>query len=327
MKKNKKISEPTPAALEEPKAVETSESEAPAKKRRFSRKTLIKIMFVISVIFIMISLTYSWFTYSNNANVNGLEIQVTDPNNLIAGGIEAIGEVNTVAGNGTEFFTHQLVNIEAGDPVNGFQAYKKVPKKDKNGVGFYELLDDDVLSAKADVKNVLVKDFTLKITGEHTINMLKGSQVSTASEDLKPALRVTVLKLNAENKYEPIFVWVPYAESVTVVYPDDDSDLGKDADGASEMLRKKTDTEEEGSLKYYWGEIGDTPISLGNINGEGKFRVVVWLDGNATTAEYRLVSGQAVTVKLKFLPEAIKQDAADKATDKPADEQAEEPVE
>ena len=323
MKKNKKISEPTPAALEEPKAVETSESEAPAKKRRFSRKTLIKIMFVISVIFIMISLTYSWFTYSNNANVNGLEIQVTDPNNLIAGGIEAIGEVNTVAGNGTEFFTHQLVNIEAGDPVNGFQAYKKVPKKDKNGVGFYEPLNDDVISAVADVQNVLVKDFTLKITGEHTINMIKGSQISV-SEALKPALRVTLLKFDAEkNEYVPLFVWVPYAESVTVVYPDDDSDLGKDADGASEMLRKKTDTEAEGSLKYYWGEIGDTPISLGNISGEGKFRVVVWLDGNATTAEYQSVSGQAVTVKLKFLPEAVAQDAAGK----PSDELIEEPVE
>lgn len=323
MKKNKKIGEPTPAALEEPKAVETSESEAPAKKRRFSRKTLIKIMFVISVIFIMISLTYSWFTYSNNANVNGLEIQVTDPNNLIAGGIEAIGEVNTVAGNGTEFFTHQLVNIEAGDPVNGFQAYKKVPKKDKNGVGFYKPLSDDVISAVADVQNVLVKDFTLKITGEHTINMIKGSQISV-SEALKPALRVTLLKFDAEkNEYAPLFVWVPYAESVTVVYPDDDSDLGKDADGASEMLRKKTDTEVEGSLKYYWGEIGDTPISLGNISGEGKFRVVVWLDGNATTAEYQSVSGQAVTVKLNFLPEAVAQDAAGK----PNDELIEEPVE
>ena len=321
--KNKRINEPTPAPVEEPKAIDASESAAPVKKRRFSRRTLVKILFVISVIFIMISLTYSWFSSSNSARVNGLEINVTDPNNLVADGLEVKGEVNTVAGNGTEFFATQLESVAVGEPSEGgLQAYKKEPKKAADGSGLYVPLDDDVTSAEAKVENVLVQDFTLKIIGEHTINMMKGSAVS-ADESVKAALRVALLRFNAEeNAYEPIFVWAPYAESATVVYFADDSDSGEEADGASEKTLDKTNSA-DGDVKYYWGEIGDTPITLGKISGEGKFRIVVWLDGNATDAEYHSVSGQAVTVKLKFLPEGKTQDA----TDKPTEKSSEEPIE
>ena len=331
MKKNKTISEPTPATVEAPKAVETSESEAPAKKRRFTRRTLIKILFVISVIFIMISLTYSWFSYSNNANVNGLDIQVTDPNNLVAGVIAAKGQINTVAGNGSEFFKPQFEYAAIGEvSADGYQLYKNVPKKDANGVGLYQALNDDVISDTAVVENVLIQDFSLNIKGSYAINMIKGTSVSVANENfasLNSALRVAILKFDkTQNKYVPLLVWVPYSDTATVVYSDP-TDNAEGADGISEAVLT-TEDDEFGDVKYYWGEIDeDTVIPIGTVSGTQKYRCVVWLDGNdANTNDYSIL-GESVTIKLKFLPEGNTENATDETTDETDEDPSEEVIE
>ena len=103
MKKNGKLIKDAELLADTPNKA-SGESGTPAKKRKFTRKTLIKVMFVISIIFIMISLTYSWFTASNSASISGLDIDVVDPNNLVAGGLTSKGVINSVAGDGTSFF-------------------------------------------------------------------------------------------------------------------------------------------------------------------------------------------------------------------------------
>ena len=72
MRINDKIKKDASVAPEAPVGVEATASGAPKKKRRFTRKSLVKVMFIISIIFIMISLTYSWFTASSTARVKGL---------------------------------------------------------------------------------------------------------------------------------------------------------------------------------------------------------------------------------------------------------------
>ena len=57
MKKNDKIRKDATVVSKVPVGAEVNESNAPKKKRRFTRKSLIKVMFIISIIFIMISLT------------------------------------------------------------------------------------------------------------------------------------------------------------------------------------------------------------------------------------------------------------------------------
>lgn len=327
MKKNKTISEPIPAVVEAPKAVETGADEAPAKKRRFSRKILVKIMFVISVVFIMISLTYSWFSSSNSARVNGLEIQVTDPNNLVAGVIESKGEINSVAGNGSAFFKPQFTYGAVGEvTADGYQLYKNVPKKDAQGVGLYQALGDDVIRAEASVENVLIQDFSLNIKGNYAINMIKGTSVRAANNDaaaLNSAIRVSILRFDeAQNKYVPLLVWVPYSEETTVVYYDP-ADTGEGADGINEAVLTTAD-DAFGDVKYYWGEIDeDNVIPIGTVSGTQKYRCVVWLDGNdASTNDYSIL-GESVAIKLKFLPEGNTENATDEFTE----ELGEEPIE
>ena len=133
---------------------------APAKKRRFTRRTLIKVMFVAAVIFVMISLTYSWFTSSSRATVDGLKIDVIDPNNLTADGITVSGEANALSGNGTSFF--KPVFKDAYETViNGSEVIKTYRK----AIASYTPSGDDVESKVAKADNLLTLDFSLSIAG------------------------------------------------------------------------------------------------------------------------------------------------------------------
>ncbi|MBR0449300.1 MAG: hypothetical protein IIX30_00605, partial [Clostridia bacterium] len=165
---------------------------APAKKRRFTRRTLVKVMFVAAVIFIMISLTYSWFTSSSRATVDGLKIDVIDPNNLTADGITISGAANSLSGNGTSFFKpvfkDSYETVISGSEV--IKAYRKV-------IASYSPSGDDVESKVANADNLLTVDFSLSIAGEHELYMTNGTSITAADgspDFLKGAVRVAVLK-------------------------------------------------------------------------------------------------------------------------------------
>ena len=303
MKKNEKIKavpEVTEAAVTSHSAVGSK----PCKKRRFTRKSLIKVMFVISIIFIMISLTYSWFSASNSASVNGLNIQVVDPNNLIPSGIAASGELNSVAGDGTSFFkpVFESLGAASGDYV----IYDDVP------TGNYVALEDNVVTSVADevkAENVFYVDFSLSINGAHDIYLVNGSSLAaknSADSALNGALRMAILKL-VDGKYEPILVWAPHSDAMTVVYPDT-NDTGEGADGVSEK-ELTTDDDKFNDVNYIWGEVTDSSnIKVDTISGTQNYRAVVWLDGNDEACEDYSILGKIVTVTLKFLPEAVTQE-------------------
>lgn len=310
MKKNDKLKKAMPEAVEAP-AVGVSDGESkPIKKRKFSRKALIKVMFVISIVFIMVSLTYSWFTASNSASVNGLEIQVVDPNNLTPSGITSGGELNSVAGDGTSFFKPKFEEQPKKDAEGNEVLYDgKYHIYENVKTGKYGSSGDDVTSATADVKNVFYVDFSLSISGEHDIYLVGGTSV--AAKDSKdsafnPALRVAILKKNADEIYEPVFVWIPHNTSATIVYPND-KETGEGADGVSEETLT-TEDDSFNDVNYAWGAItSENKIKIDTINGQELYRCVVWLDGNDEVCEDYSALGKTVNVMLKFLPEAVEE--------------------
>lgn len=308
MKKNDKLKKAMPEAVEAP-AVGASESESkPSKKRRFTRKTLIKVMFVASILFIMVSLTYSWFSASNSASVNGLEISVVDPNNLTPGGITSGGELNAVAGDGTSFYMPEFKS--EGTTSGNYVIYKDVPS------GKYKELTDNVTAETAVVENVFYVDFSLSINGSHEIYMVNGTgvgAVDSAYSYLNSALRVAFLKKNAGGIYEPILVWVPHTNEMTAVYPNPD-EPGEDADKISEATLNAA--EEFNDVDYAWGQVSaDNKIYLDTISGEEFYRCVVWLDGNDKSAENYAILDKDVTITLKFLPEAVSEETTGEITD------------
>ena len=200
MKKNDRIRKDASAISEAPVGAEVSESNAPKKKRRFTRKSLIKVMFIISIIFIMISLTYAWFSLSDVAHVNGLDIDVNEANNLSAGGVYVKGKIDSITGDGTSFFKPVLEDTLVGNS-NGYNLYKKAKGDD------YTALTDNVVDVESVADNLLVVDFTLSMnSGRHNVYMVQGSGVKPEDGNdgfLEGAMRVGVLKFNEDiQKYE-----------------------------------------------------------------------------------------------------------------------------
>ena len=293
------------------------ESTVPKKKRRFTRKTLVKVMFVISVIFIMISLTYSWFTASNSARVKNLTVEVTDPNNLIAEGLTSKGIIDSVAGDGTHFFKpiwkRQLVG-ESGD----YNLYKNAKS------GEYNALNDDVVSVEAVAENLFVQDFALSINGKYDLYLINGTGVKPEAQGpafLEGAVRVAVMKFNeSTSEYEIELIWIPdvtttksgesvLEERVTVVYPDGEGAREATFDIDAEHGEKEVD-----GVRYVWGKIdgnAEHDVLVGEIDGREKYRCVIWLDGNDRECENELLN-LGVVATFKFLPkEAVQGNSAE----------------
>jgi hypothetical protein len=314
MKKNDKIRKDASAISEVPVGAEVSESNAPKKKRRFTRKSLIKVMFIISIIFIMISLTYSWFTVADQARAK-VKVNVADPNNLVAGGLTSKGMIDSIAGNGTSFFKPLWAEQKVGDS-DGFNLYRPVKS------GEYEPTQDEVIATESVADNVLIMDFNLSINGKHNVYLVNGSGVKPVGEGaefLEGAIRVAVLKLNEETQeYELCLVWLPDVTSkkgsegeldseFTVVYPDGDAVKEEKIEITSEHGTKTVN-----NVRYAWGQIdvnNQNKVLVGELEGTEYFRCVVWLDGNDRECDYELLDKEVVAT-LMFLPEAIS-DGAD----------------
>lgn len=314
---------------------------APAKKRRFTRRTLIKVMFVAAVIFVMISLTYSWFTSSSRATVDGLKIDVIDPNNLIADGITVSGAANALSGNGTSFF--KPVFKDAYETViNGSEVIKTYRK----AIASYTPSGDDVESKVADADNLLTVDFSLSIAGEHELYMTNGTSITAANgspDFLKGAVRVAVLKFvpdeaatetesqteteteaqtesqteveteaGVSGRYVTELVWIPDV----LTNKDGDDKLETDyiiaAAESRDAEKSFTVSAESGEItfdgvRYVWGDVGDG-IKVGTLNGEGKYRIVIWLDGNDRECD-QSISGGELNATFKFIPKAVADDS------------------
>ena len=290
------------------------ESNVPKKKRRFTRKSLVKVMFIISIIFIMISLTYSWFTVADTARAK-VKVNVADPNNLVAGGLTSKGMIDSIAGNGTSFFKPVWSEQKVGTSGD-YNLYR--PAKS----GEYERTTDEVVAHESVADSLLVMDFNLSINGKHNIYIVNGSGVKPEGEGaefLEGAIRVAVLKLNEETqKYELCLVWIPDVTSikngesqldstVTVVYPDGDTVKEETFEIDSENGTKTVN-----DVRYAWGKIdvnNQNKVLVGELEGTEYFRCVVWLDGNDRECDYELLDKEVVATFM-FLPEAISDEAA-----------------
>ena len=301
----------TAPTVEAPKSVDTTESTAPKKKRRSVRKTLFGAMFVMSIIFIMISLTFSWFSLSDTSHVDGAQLGISDANNLEVGGQFSLGKIDSVAGDGTSFFEPVLENKLIATNGN-YNSYHKVNS------GKYNALTDDVVSENAKADSLFVKDVTLTIRGEHKIYMVDGTGIvpeGEGAEFLEGAMRVSVMKFNEESKkYELCLIWIPDVTSqksgddlldskVTYVYSDEEGTK----ESSFEITSEHGDKTLGNGVRYVWGKIDGKPennVLIGELNGTGKYRFVIWLDGNDRECDYELLDRDIVAT-FKLYPEQI----------------------
>ena len=278
----------------------------PEGKGKKRRRLMFKVMFVASILSIMVSVTYSWFTSSDTAKVQNMSMYVVDPKNLEAADISANGVLNSVAGDGTNFFSHELEEVLIETDSEGFAVYGY----DKKIGGSYSKTGDDVTSNTAVLKNVRVVDFSLKMSGDaETICLSNGTKLSAATgspEYLSGALRVTVLKRNAvSGKYEPLLIWIPdISSSKSGTEGDELSYTFVTADGSEKQfnVNGETGSQEVDGITYAWGPVDENrQIDIDTISGMNQYRFVIWLDGNDREAGNELI-GQKYVANFNITP-------------------------
>ena len=316
MKKNNKILKD--GVSESASAVDealTKKSAKPERKGKKRRRILFKSMFVISIVSIMISVSYSWFTSSNKASVKGVVINVIDPKNLEAGDIDQYGTLDVVTGDGISFFKPLIDEVaiepEEGDN-SGFITYKYDKASD------YTQTNDKVTLQKSEAvaENVRIIDFTLEMTGEpEKIYLLPGTAIVPTEGSpayLTGALRVAFLKFDsATGTYKPLLIWIPDVTSVAEGEPELESSYTFVSEGGVVSTLNDIDAETgtitkgEGDDKrtYIWGPIGEgRNIEFDTFSGNGNYRCVIWLDGNDRECTTGLID-QKFKLVLNISPE------------------------
>lgn len=289
----------------------------PERKGKKRRRIIFKAMFVISIVSIMISVSYSWFTSSNKASVKGVVINVIDPKNLEAGDIDQYGTLDVVTGDGISFFKPQIEEV-AIPPAEGDTSGLITYKYDK--VGDYALTGDKVTAQKSEAvaENVRIIDFTLNMTGDaEKIYLFPGTAivpVGDSPEYLAGALRVAFLKLDsATGTYKPLLIWIPDVMSVADGEPALESSytfVSNRADGVQistldvdAATGKIIKGEGESATTYVWGPIEEgRNIEFDTFSGNGSYRCVIWLDGNDRECTAGLID-QKFKLVLNISPE------------------------
>lgn len=245
---------------------------------RLNRKTVFSGMFVISLLMIMLSVSFSWFTKTGQAVANVGMIHIEEAENLL---IRESGDENWgwhIDMNAPDAFVFQPI---AGNGVSFF-----APEKDGRDLdtGSYETTSDGykvygnylppALEAIADPStHAYVLDFQATLVNSdgtpdlYDLKLMPGSEISSSSnEDAYTAIRVAFLQKNATGNFELTCLWAPHDDKITVV-----SESGEQTVTSGEL--------------YVLGEMTEG-FSIGQLTAQANtknpsdFRVIIWLDGN-----------------------------------------------
>ena len=264
-------------------------------KKQLKRRVLFTGMFIVAMVIIMISVSFSWFNNGKTANVKGLTVEAPEANNLQIRASD--GEWKStlvfpmpegfvfpaVAGNGTNFHAPVIEQVTT-------------PQEDGSVIFDYEVTGLLPISEAQLSEHVLICDFALRIDNPHTLYLSADSTVTRGSSasprDYASRVLRVALMVKEESGYRMAVVWIPDVAVLTLAdyhtvdltsEATEDGVVFVDAAGKEYTLPiegASGSTEQDGIL-YVWGEMTER-IRLTNLPGElqeREFRAVVWVDG------------------------------------------------
>ena len=252
------------------------------------KKIIFSSLFIASLVFIMISVSFSWFIDNDHATVSNISISVIEAENLVIKEVEgdwvhridistAGGENNftfdQVTGNGGVFYTpiQELLPVESSTGDYIFEDYQ---------VTGIEPIDEAKLR-----ESVYIYDFVLKIEQDNDVYLSD----CTASGRGASVLRVALLSKDTDGTYKTIFIWIP--DVVTKL--EDDGSISSDNPETSILFHKENSeaysvnvTGEAGyttadGVTYLWGDIPACEYMVTSLykNEEVDLRIVIWTEG------------------------------------------------
>lgn len=286
------------------------------RKMTFKRKNIIfGSMFVISSLFIMIAISFSWFYDGRIANVSGITIEAVPANNLRVK-LTSESDWNKKL---TLDFSDNVMHPVSGDGENFFASV----------IGRNE--DTDLLEIKGFSKidniasyGIYEKEFSFIVENSKQLTLMQSSYVSPAEGNITypyyfnagyicAAIRVAVMVKDIQGDYVLKYVWMPNSD--IEIFCNEEGTLEVNENGVVEenyIFRsspegdpfvvetngESTGVKEKDGVMYLWGELeedlplckieGDTPVDV---------KIVIWLDGEDRECRNELIGGQ---VKAKF---------------------------
>ncbi len=292
-------------------------------KKTIGRRALFLSIFVVSLIVIMVAVSFSWYYVRRAVTVSQFSIEVVEANNLVIRSSED-GEgwsklltmqadegfaFGAVAGNGESFFAPVIELVPQDDGKGEFSSYA------------YEKTGYTPLSATDQSQYVFTYDFSVSIENAHDLCLVQGTAVKQqASSDpvdhAGAALRVALLVEEGE-AYRTVLIWIPDVQ--TQLLENDDGSWYVDAersepessitlvdatgkDYSVEITGTSGQTTAENGVTYVWGDIAqqdEVTIAALPSQTEKNFRLVIWVDGNDRDCHNAIMAG-SVCVDLKF---------------------------
>jgi len=191
-------------------------------KKMNLREKIFGAMFVVSMVFIMITISYSWFMEGDNASVSNVHMDVEKGSELflmmgsegskvkeLEFAIDKDFKLNAVAGNGKYFYNAIL------DEHGKVTEYTSISEENyaKNGVFtfFFEMYIEETTPVYMYAKSSGDPPIPSGVTGVDESPKSPYGDFST--KYISGAVRLAILQADENGEYHPTFIWAPDTES------------------------------------------------------------------------------------------------------------------
>ena len=287
--------------------------------KNIKKRLLFGGTFVLAMIFIMISVSFSWLNNNPRATVSDIHLEVVEANNLLVKAEDSDNwtkvvkmdfkegfEMASVCGDGKNFFKPILGHV---DGSNDFEAvgYEAISGNLEDN-GLYEFAFSCMVESS----------FTIYLDKESSLSPSEDSENSLygdySSGHICAAMRIAFFQ-KIEDEYVLHCIWIP--NSTTELLPSGEEikvENGEIESGyifiSDESGESTTIIETEGAssgsktvngVTYVWGDLEEN-LEIGTTEGNQQqyFKLIIWVDGNDRECHNALMDG-LVSVDLKIL--------------------------
>jgi len=275
-------------------------------------------MFIVSLILLMIAVSFSWFNNGKSASISGITVSTVEANNLLVNGVKEVElevpedfKFLAVTGDGNQFYTPmlELGTLQGAPDTLDYHAtgYSLINQNQYTASGIYQ----------AEFSFLVENDKQLSLTSESYVSASEESPRSAYGEysagNICGAVRVAFFA-KGEQGYELKCIWIPNstvhldASGDTAILPPEQAEVEKEYvfyhNGSKQPTRIQTDGQPNGEIgvdgvKYVWGDLS-SGLVLSDIKGDTdlQIKMIVWVDGTDREAHNALMDG---TVTMNFV--------------------------
>lgn len=289
-------------------------------KRNVIRRLIFTGVFVMSMIFIIISVSFSWFNNNKYAQVSNIQIEVVEANNLLVRAEDAEEWAKTVTMDFPENFKMRAV---CGDGKNFYHPILRqtADSNDFSPIGYEETV------GTLEHNGVYEFSFSCMVENSLTVYMDKDSSLTPANNSklsaygdfsaghVCAAMRIAVFQY-IDNEFVLRFIWIP--NSTTELDSKTASSLKAEngeveesyvfitGDNGNDSIVIETKGRPNGSktidgVTYIWGDLQENiEMGITEANVQQTFKLVIWIDGLDRECHNALMDG-LVSVNFKIL--------------------------